>query len=234
MGSSFLEKALEIASRLTHPYSIAAFGLVFAAIGFWLALKSKKPRLAWLLGGGLLLLALAPLIASTYLATRGIYRIRLTVLGLNQVPDSRSEITSDAGGEISKSESGWEINITPQTAPPDRRVMLYASVKVAYLIGNTEMKLDQDYYPHATIVLHPMPTADVRGIVIDKEGHSVEGARVSVVGYPETVLTDAGGTFVLSAHASEGEPVTLRAEKGKLVAQRVAIGGRTAELTLRP
>ena len=74
------EGALELASRITHPYSVAAFALVFAPMALVLALKAKKPRIAWLLASALLVLGISPWIASTFLASRGIYRISVVVL----------------------------------------------------------------------------------------------------------------------------------------------------------
>jgi hypothetical protein len=71
------DQALKIASHITHPVTIAAFALVFAATALALALRAKKPRIAWVLATGIIILGLAPLAASTFLQSRGIYRVRV-------------------------------------------------------------------------------------------------------------------------------------------------------------
>jgi len=73
------EQALKIASHITHPATVAAFALVFASSAFALALRAKKPRIAWVLAAGIIALGLAPLAASTFLQSQGLYRVRVTV-----------------------------------------------------------------------------------------------------------------------------------------------------------
>jgi hypothetical protein len=233
MPTSLIGKALEAAGGITHPISAAVFAVVFACFAFTFALKHKKTRIAWLLAAGLLILGLAPLASSTFLASRGLYRIRLTVLDPDGQPVPQAIVTSSAGGEIEKSANGWEISLPPQSVPTNRKLTLFASINDAYLAGSSDLLLASNYYLGATIKLQPLPPVEVRGVVLDEKNHSVSGADVSIQGNHEIASTDAMGNFTLPAHASKGEMVTLRAQKGELVAQAMAVAGQSAELTLR-
>jgi hypothetical protein len=51
------QEAVEIASHITHPVTVAAVGLVLAASALTIAMKAKRTRLAWLLAGILAVLA---------------------------------------------------------------------------------------------------------------------------------------------------------------------------------
>src|SRR4051812_36262641 len=88
-----------------------------------------------------------------------------------------------------------------------------ASLDTAYLKGSEEVRLAGDSNPAVTIRLDRDKIATVRGVVLDRRGRSVAGARVSVAGYQdEAVVTQAGGNFVLPAHAAPTQKVLLRAE----------------------
>ncbi len=227
------EKALELASRITHPYSVAAFALVFAAMALLLALKAKKPRIAWLLAAALLVLGLSPLVASTFLASRGIYRIRVVVLGKDGQPVHQAELSSSAGGELKQASGNWELDLAPQARSSGEPIEFYALVKDAYLAGNSSLALKEDYFPAVTIQLLPLPPATIRGTVVDEYGKSVPGARVAVSGYSEIATTDEMGNFSLPAHHAEGQVVSIRAEKGDRAAEILAIAGKDVQLVVR-
>jgi hypothetical protein len=227
------EKALEFATRITHPYSVAAFALVFAAMALLLALKAKKPRVAWLLAATLLVLGISPLIASTFLASRGIYRIRVVVLGTDGQPVNQAGLSSSAGGEWKQASGNWEFDLPPQAKPSSGQITFYASVQDAYLAGHSLMALKEDYFPTVTIQLLPLPTVTIRGAVVDEHGKSVQGAHVAVFGFPEIATTDEMGNFSLPAHHAEGQLVSIRAEKGKRVAELLAPAGNDVQLVLR-
>jgi hypothetical protein len=213
---------------------VAAFGLVFAASSFALALRGKKPRLAWLLAGGIIVLGLAPLVASTFLQSRGIYRVRVIVLGPDHSPVDDAQVRSSNGGELKKVEGGWELDIPQQTRPADGKVTLYASVKKAFLTGNSVLGLGSDYYPIATIQLATDTTALLRGVVVDDRGRTVAGAAVSIVGYTDGTITDQMGNFVLTAHAAEGQIVEIRAQKDQLTgSMSVPAGNVPVELVVK-
>lgn len=225
------EEALKLASHITHPVTVAAFALVFAAFALRAALKAKRPLLAVILAIAIVVLGLAPLAASTFLQSRGVYRVRVVVLGLDKQPVPDAEVTSI--GEIKKAHGSWELEVPPQTRPADGKLSLFASVKDAFLAGSSTLVLAGDYYPTATIQLAPLPEVIFRGIVKDELGRSVAGAHVSISGYQDIATTNEMGNFELPAHAADGEMVSVHAEKGNLVANLSVPAGAPAELVLR-
>jgi hypothetical protein len=228
------EEALKLASHITHPVTVAAFALVFAATAFGLALKSKKPRIAWLMAAAIIVLGLAPLATSTFLQSRGVYRVRVIVLGPDRQPVSDADVTSSVGGEVKKGNGSWELDIPPQTRPADGRVRLFASITDAFLTGKGTLILADDYYPTVSIEMTSDTSATVRGVVVDEKRRSVAGAHVSILGYEEEAVTKETGNFVLSAHVAEGQMVEIRAQKGDLVADVSVPAGRVPiELILR-
>jgi hypothetical protein len=227
-----MQEALKLASHITHPVTVAAFALVFAAFALGAALKAKKPRLAVILAIAIVVLGLAPLAASTFLQTRGVYRVRVVVLGLDKQPVHDAEVTT-AGGEIKKADVSWELEVPPQTRPAGGKLSVFASVNNAFLAGSSTLVLADDYYPTATIQLAPLPAVIFRGIVKDELGRSVAGAHVSISGYQDIATTNEMGNFELPAHAADGQMVSVRAEKGNLVANLSVPAGAPAELVLR-
>jgi hypothetical protein len=227
------EKALEISSHITHPYTVAAFALVFAAMALLLALKSKRPRIASLLACVLMVLGLSPLVASSILAGRGIYHVRITVLGTDGQPVNQAELTSSSSGELKQANGNWEFDLSPQARPSSGEITFYASVKDAYLAGKSTLALKSDYYPAVTLQLSQLPRVTIRGTVVDDRGRSVSGARVAVSGYSDITTSDEMGNFSLPSHNAEGQMLSIRAEKGDLVAEISAIAGRDAQLVLR-
>lgn len=227
------EKALELASRITHPYTVAVFVAVIVAIELWFLRNAKKPRIAWLLAAALLVLGLSPLVASTFLASRGVYHIRVVVLGTDGQPVHQAEVSSSAGGELKEASGNWEFDLAPQARPSSRQITFYAAVKDAYLAGSSPLALKDDYFPTVSIQLQPLPPVTIRGTVVDEGGKSVVGARVAVSGYSDIATTDAMGNFSLPAHHAEGQLVSVRAEKGDRVAEVSVIAGKDAQLILR-
>jgi multidrug efflux pump subunit AcrA (membrane-fusion protein) len=227
------EKALELASRITHPYTVAVFVAVLVAIELWALRRARKPRIAWLLAAALLVLGIAPLVASTFLASRGVYHIRVVVLGTDGQPVNQAAVSSSAGGELKQASGNWEFDLAPQAKPSSGQITFYASVKDAYLAGNSSLALKEDYFPTVTIQLLPLPSVTIRGTVVDENGKSIAGARVAVSGYSDIAATDEMGNFSLPAHHAEGQLISIRAEKGDRVAELSVIAGKDAELVLR-
>jgi hypothetical protein len=229
------EKALEIASHITHSVTVAVFAAVLVAYLFSIAIKKKQSRITWLLAAIVLILGLAPLLTSTYLESRGLYRVRVVVLGTDKLPDNDAQVTSSNGGESKKVEGGWEFDIPPQSRPAEGKMKLYASEKNAFLAGSSAVVLDKDYFPTVEIQLDRDTSAIVRGDVIDERHRSVAGATVSIPGYSDVATTDAMGNFFLPAHAAEGQIVRLRAQKDQLTANvSVPAGNAPVELMLKP
>jgi hypothetical protein len=228
------EKALEIASHITHPGTVALFVAVLAAYLFSLAIKKKQSFVTWFLAGIILFLGLAPLLSSTYLKSRGMYIVRVFVLGLDKQLVDDASVTSSNGGEPKKIQGGWEFDIPPQSRPADNSLKLFASEKKAFLVGSSTLVLDKDYFPAVEIQLERDTSAVVRGDVIDDHGRSIAGARVSVPGYPDVAVTNEDGNFVLSAHAADGQIVQVRAQKGLLVGSlSVPAGKEPVELVIK-
>jgi len=164
------DKALEIASRVNHPISLAAVTCVLVAIGLFRVTRARKSggllaAIALLILGSL---GLAPLLTSTYVQARGIYHVRAIVLGADKVPVENAHLTSSGGGEPKKVEGGWEFDIPPQSRPADGIVVIYAAVSSAFLTGNSAVKLGKDYYPTTTIQLSADTSAIVRGTAVDQ------------------------------------------------------------------
>ena len=70
-------------------------------------------------------------------------------------------------------------------------------------------------------------------MVEDDLGRPIKGARVWILGYDDTAITGPTGSFSLAAHASDGQQVTIVAQKGNVTAQITAFAGKTAEIVLR-
>jgi Carboxypeptidase regulatory-like domain len=230
-----LTKALQLATQITHPVTAAIFAAVLALIALLTLAKGKKkpPGIAWLLATIIFLLGLSPLLASTYLDSRGIYRVRIEVLGTDSQPVHDAAITSSAGGELKKTDAGWEFTIPPQNKPSDGMVTFRASQPDAFLAGSVTFKLAHDYFPEMSLQLSPLPSGNIRGIVEDETGRPIEGARVWVLGYDETVTTGPTGSFSLPGHAADGQQITVLAQKGEKTAQITTLAGSTADIILR-
>jgi hypothetical protein len=227
------EKALEIASHITHPGTVALFAAVLAAYLFSIAIKKRQSRITWLLAAVVLILGLAPLLSSTYLQSRGLYIVRVFVLGADKQPVDDARVTSSTGGEPKKIQGGWEFDIPPQSRPADGKLKLFASVKSAFLAGSSTLALDKDYFPAVEIQLEQDTSAMVRGVVLDDHRRSVAGAHVSIPGYPDVAVTNEEGNFVLPAHAADGQIVQVRAQKDQLVGTLSVPAGRSVELVVK-
>ena len=230
------EKALEVASHITHPVSLAAFALVVTAYILLRVAIKRRSRLAWFLAVLVFLFGIAPLLSSTYLQSKGLYHVRVFVLGIDKQPvdDPNVSLTSSNGGEPKKVKGGWEFDIPPQSRPADAKLELFASLKSAFLTGSSTLVLDKDYFPATKIQLAQDTSAKVRGTVIDEHRRSVSGAQVSILGYSDIAVTDKMGNFVLAAHAADGQMVHLRAQKDQMTADVSApAGNEPVELILK-
>ena len=176
--------------------------------------KGKVPAVAWGIVAAIALLALAPIVSPLYMNSYGIYRVRVVVLDNRKMPTNDAKVTCSVGGEVKKVEGGWECDIPSKTKPNDGKMQAYAIVADAFLTGQAELELKDDYSPVATIQLSADTSARVMGIVVDESNNLVEGAHVGVVGYDlEGIVTKTGGNFSLPAHKAEGQQVQLFAFK---------------------
>jgi hypothetical protein len=229
------EKALELASRINDPGTIALFASIIASFLIYSTRNRKGTAsrvLSIILAIGFVVLGLTPIIASTLVRLQGLYRVRVVVLGLDGLPVTDAKVVCSTGGEVKKTDAGWEFDIPPQTRPPDGKIVLFASSQKAFLKGSSTLSLGQNYFLTSEIQLTADTSAVVRGIVMDEHRKAVSAATVSISGYPEVVMTDQTGTFVLPAHAAEGQVVQLRAQKGQLIGSLSVPAGGQAPIEL--
>ena len=125
------------------------------------------------------------------------------------------------------------LDIPPQSRPADGKLKLFASEKNAFLVGNSTLVLDKDYFPAVEIQLEHDTSAVVRGVVLDDHNRSAAGAHVSIPGYPQVAVTDEMGNFVLPAHAADGQIVQVRAQKDRRVGTLSVPAGTPVQLVLR-
>jgi hypothetical protein len=166
-------------------------------------------------GGALaaiVLLGLVPIIAQ--LGGVSIYRVRVTVLSSTGTPVEDAKVWSSIGGEAKRVAGGWQFDIPAALRPVDGKLTVWASIDSSFLKGSEETQLAADHNPTVTIQLTQDKTATVSGRVIERHGMmGIVGARVNVEGYEsEGVISQAGGSFVLPAHAAVGQSVVLHAE----------------------
>jgi len=225
-------KILEIASRISNPVTVAAFAIAFLGLALWTVVKAKNKPIAWLLAGGLIFVGIIPVIASTVLAFRGVYQIRVTVLDTNNQPVSEAEVKATTG-EMSKTGSGWQFLIYPQTKPSDGQITVYATVPNSFLAGSTTMRLGKDYYPSMQVHLDKLPPVIIHGEVLDDHQRVVAGADVSLPACSQSTTTDHNGQFTFTSCVAQGQMVSMRAQKGKMTGSKMVIAGETAQIVLR-
>ena len=226
------DQALKIVSGIKHPVTAAAFAALIIGFVLWRAKKPSRNLVLALIVVGFV--GVSPLFAQALVKMRGVYQIRVTVVGLDTQPVEDAVVACSAGGEPKKTITGWEFDVPPQTKPADGRIVLYASQRNAFLSGQTGLRLADDYFPEAVIQLVRDTSAMIRGRAVDERGKSVSGATVSVTGYGNQALTDSAGNFELPANAADGQIVQLYGEKGQLSGTLSAPAGKSpVELVLR-
>lgn len=216
-----MSKLFETAAGISNQWSLAAFAIA-AVLYFLLRRRGTVPPIAWACIIAILILGLVPILSSVYLEkTRivdqgsAIYRVRVTVLDTRQIPVEDAKVWSSMGGEAKKVAGGWQFDVPAASKPVDGKLTVYSSNESAFLTGKRELQLAEDRNPAITVQLAKDSSATVRGIVVDGSGKAVPGARVGVVGYEkESVMTQAGGNFIVPAHVASGQQVRLHAEKG--------------------
>jgi energy-coupling factor transporter transmembrane protein EcfT len=204
----------ELATKISTTWSLAAFAIIVLVLVVTKLKGRRFPAVAWWVVAAIVIIALAPMVAPAYLNSYGIYRVRVVVLDERKVPTNDAKVTCSVGGEVKKVEGGWECDIPSKTKPIDGKMQAYARINDAFLTGRTELELQDDYSPVATIQLTQDTSALVLGIVMDESNQPVEGARVGVIGYDsEAGITKAGGGFSLPAHKASGQQVQIFAFK---------------------
>jgi predicted ribosome-associated RNA-binding protein Tma20 len=228
------DQILKMAGQVSHPFAISIIAIFVAVMALVLLLRAKRPFTAWALAAVIIVLGLAPVAASRLVQSRGVYRVRLVVLRPDQSLADIAQVKSSNGGDLKMVDGGWELDIPSQLRPADGKVAFSATVKDEFLQGKSSLVLAQDYYPTSTIQLVADTSAKLRGVVVDEGLVAVEGAKVSIEGYPEVALTDKMGSFVLAAHAGKGQTVEVRAQKGPLSGRQSVEAGKTVEVIIQP
>lgn len=227
--------ALELAAHITHPVTAAVFAAALAFVAFLAIAKGRRnpPTIVWILAVAFILLGLSPLLASTYLESRGIYRVRIVVLDTTKQPIHDAEVTSSVGGELKRTELGWEYTIPREERPSDGKVTFRANRKDDFLAGTSILKLENLYFPEVIIQLASLPSGTVRGMVEDPNGNPVADVHVWVLGSKGDVISDRNGSFSLPANAADGQQVTVLAQKDGRTAQAIIFAGKPAQIVLR-
>jgi hypothetical protein len=212
---------IKAAAGISNQWSLAAFAI--AAILF-LVLKTQAKKISptgWIAIAALVILGVLPTLASTYLErtrivdqNRAIYHVRTIVLGPTETPVDDAKVWSSVSGEPKRIAGGWQFDIPEGSKPRGGGLTIYASIDSAFLTGKSDVQLGEDRNPTVTIHLRADTGANLRGIIVDGSGNGVSGARVVVVGYDsEAVVTGAGGSFSLPAHAANGQIVRVHVQK---------------------
>jgi len=168
-------------------------------------------------------------------AAPGVYQLRVTVLSPQRTPVDDAKVTTNVGGEPSRVAGGWQFDIPDGRLPASREVKVFAEQANAFTHGKTTVSFGEQRVLATEIVLAKDTSATVRGIVVNRAGKAVAGARVSVVGFDaEGVVTGADGGFELKTHAAEGQSVRVHAEKDRMaVNQEHPAGGAAMTVMLR-
>lgn len=245
-----MNEIFSIASKISTPLALAGFlAGAFFLIAKLLIEKNVFPKLTQKLSSDIIKVIINRFFVLSLVAMilgfcgfaidklhKEIYQVRVTVTDQQGLPVEDAKVWSSIGGEHKQVAGGWQFDIPAASKPKDGKVIFFASKKSAFLAGKNELLLEKNYYPTITIHLKKDTSAIVRGIVVDTtSGQGVSGALVSVLGYGgEAVRTGEDGSFVLPAHAAEGQQVQLRVEKDQYmpVTQWYPAGKSAAEIYL--
>src|ERR1700682_5885774 len=119
-----MPQILEVASRISTPWALAAFAI--AAIVLLLAKRrGKVPPAIWAAIAAILLLGIVPIIAQ--LGSVAIYHVRVTVVGPEGTPVEDAKVWSSMGGEPKKVAGGWQFDIPSAARPADGKLTVWAT-----------------------------------------------------------------------------------------------------------
>jgi len=218
-----LSEVFKIASQISTLITLTAFAI---ACVLWIIdrilkrrgkINGKIHRLLVFAVLGCLSVALLSIAGDIYLkheaGLNSVYRVRVTVIGIEHTPVENATVWSSIGGEPKKVNGGWEFDIPSGNKSPSGEIIIYAKIENSSLQGKANLRLETDRNPSIVVTLEPDESAMVRGTVEDESGHALRGVDVSVVGFgDEHVTTSARGSFVLRAHVADGHTVRLHAE----------------------
>ena len=223
---------LELASGMAIPAPLLAVVAAILVAAYWQARRAEVRIPWWMLTAslaGLAFLSLAPIAASQYLETQGVYHLDIQVIG----PDAHrvsDVVVNSSVGTPQPSGSSWKLAVPEQIRPADGRITISATANSASLAGSTVAVLGASYFPQATVQLTDLPSLKIHGTVVNRHGKPVAGAFVSIDTYPVFATTDSAGKFEISAHVSSEKTVRVIAQKGSNSAGR--IGPANAEFAI--
>ena len=129
---------------------------------------SKVPRI-W--GGPIIILFMLLSSGLTFYAltlwapSSDVAAVRITVLGLDNMPVENSEIRSSIGGETKKVNGGWELEIAESKLPDNRKIIIYANQND--LKGQSEISVVGGKTTTASIQLKQNSSAQTKDSVPD-------------------------------------------------------------------
>jgi len=226
------EQFLRIAGHIPYSELLAIASLVLAVIIFAFQFRARRIVLGSICAFMILAIGSTPFLVAHALEARGIYHVQVCLVGPDQSPIYYAQIKPSTPGEVRIYEGGWRLDIPRQARPADGKISFSAAVKEEFLLGSSTLQLERDYYPTVTIHMVPDTSAELRGIVVNEDRVAVEGATVSMDGYPDVAVTDKKGNFILPAHVGNGQMVDVRAQKGAMIGHMTAKTGKTAEIIL--
>ncbi len=231
MNPTVVGKIFEAAAKVSNEWSLGAFAIAALVVMLWLSPKQKRKYavLAGIAFVGVVILGALPMVAGAYYASRGVYRVRVTVLDDQNTPTEEAKVWSTAGGEPKKIQGGWEFDIPAATKPLDGKFTVYAALQTAFLRGHAEYTLARDFSPALTVSLSHDTSAELRGTVVDRRNRPLAGVRVWVVGFDrESVETGPNGGFKLAAHAADGQQVDVYANRARLSVHKWCLAGSSS------
>ena len=211
---------LNVVASVNNVWSFTAYAitaiLVVANLSFIRQRKGGTSSVVWAFAVIICVLGLVPTLANAYLRhldSLSVYRVRTLVLDPEHVPVSGATLRTTASNETTQTSQGIGIvSVYRGTMPSDGKVTIYADFESAFLHGRTDVQLGADPNPSVTIDLKANNNAMISGLVEDKGGLAVPGARVTVLA-GESTLTAPDGTFTVKTAAAIGQQVRLHVEK---------------------
>jgi hypothetical protein len=156
-----------------------------------------------------------------------LYSLRIQVLEPQGRPVAASAVRVSAGSEPQRLPDGWwEVEIPAAKLPQDRSVTVWVE-SAAWEGSRVDLILGEDPNPRAEVRLRS-PKTWLRGVVVDRHGRAVAGARIlSRDGSGAAAETDVDGRFEIRLPAPRDSRVRLRAERaGFLPAETFCYAGR--------
>jgi hypothetical protein len=165
----------------------------------------------------------------------GIYAVRVQVLDPQGNPVSGAKVYASAGNEPHLLPNGWwEIQVPSAKVPMDGHLGVWAEHQ-DWTTNRIELLLAEDANPSVEIRLK-QPRTQLRGRVLDRDGRTLAGVRVSTQdGGSGEVTSKADGSFELELPVPPGTRVSLRAEHPRWAPRNDVFcyaGGDTCSITL--